>query len=162
MDLVIVTALAVQCGCEGVCPLGTCLDPRWLAHCLDNCHSVNDSHLSWWQWSSYIGDILWLLITTSFVWQLFKCCKEESLTSTGIPCNAHKSSSDFHDAVDVLKSMICPNGTEWDLVLVDGKVSIHELLVYDLKGCHLCKVQWNQSSIRLLVMSKVLPQSIEG
>ena len=30
MDLIIVTALAVQCGCEVVCPLGTCLDPRWL------------------------------------------------------------------------------------------------------------------------------------
>ena len=32
-------------------------------------------------------------------------CKEGSLPSTGILCNAHESSSDFHDAVDVLKQI---------------------------------------------------------
>jgi len=32
-------------------------------------------------------------------------CKEESLPSIGILCNAHESSSDFHDAVDVLKQI---------------------------------------------------------
>jgi len=76
-------------------------------------------------------------------------------------------SSDFRDAVDVLKSMIHSNGTEWDLVFVDYKVSISELLMYvwicALKGSHLGKVKWNQPSILLLVISKeVLPQSIEG
>ena len=85
-------------------------------------------------------------------------CKEESLPSTGILCNAHESSSDFHDAVDMLKSMIHPNGTEWDLVFVDYKVSNNELLMYvwicALKGCHLRKVKWNQPGILLLVISK--------
>ena len=94
-------------------------------------------------------------------------CKEESLPSTGILCNAHESSSNFHYAVDVLKSMIHSNSTEWDLVLVDYKVSINELLMYvwicALKGCHLGKVKWNQPGILLLVISEeVLAQSIKG
>ena len=72
-------------------------------------------------------------------------CKEESLPSTGILSNAYKSSSDFRDAADVLNSMIRPNGTEWDLVFVHYRVSIHELFMYvwicGLKGCHFCKVE---------------------
>ena len=59
--------------------------------------------------------------------------------------DADESSSDFHDAVDVLESMIHPNSTEGDLVLVDCKVPMHELLICvwicDLKSCHLCKVE---------------------
>ena len=56
-------------------------------------------------------------------------CNEESVPSTGILCNAHKSSSDFYDTDDVLKSMIHSYSTEWDLFFVDCKVSIHELLM---------------------------------
>jgi len=44
--------------------------------------------------------------------------KEESIPSTGILCNAHKSSGDFIHAVDVLKSMIHVDGTEWDPIFV--------------------------------------------
>ncbi len=62
--------------------------------------------------------------------------------------------------------MIYPDSTEWDLAFVDCKVSIHELLMYVwirvLKGCHLCKVEWNQPRILLLDISKdVLAQSIK-
>jgi len=42
---------------------------------------------------------------------------EESILSTGILCNHHKFSGDFHDAVDVLKSMIHADGTEWDSLM---------------------------------------------
>ena len=80
-------------------------------------------------------------------------CKEESLPSTDILCNAHEFSNDFNDAVDVLKSTIHPSGTEWDLVFVDYKVSISELLTYvwicALKGCHSGKVKRNQPGILL-------------
>jgi len=72
MNFIIVNALAVQCGCKVASPLGTCLDPMWLTHCLDNCHTINDSHLPWWQWNSVNSYILWLQITTSFVWQRLK------------------------------------------------------------------------------------------
>ena len=147
MDLILVTALAVQCGCEVVCPLV-------------RLHAFTQSGLPI-AWATTIpsmtvtflgGNGAFSLVTsTSFFRQLLECCKEELLRSTGILCNAHKSSSDFHDAVDDP-----PNGTEWDLVLVDGKVSIHELLVYDLKGCHLCKVEWNQPGIL------VLPPTLES
>ena len=35
MDLIILSALAVQCSYEVVSQMSTCLDPWWLAHCLD-------------------------------------------------------------------------------------------------------------------------------
>ena len=67
MDLIIVATLAIEYGCEVVSPLGTCLDPTWLTHCLDMCHPINDSCLPGRQWSS-VMDIL----VTSFGWLLFK------------------------------------------------------------------------------------------
>jgi len=72
MDLIIVATLAIEYGCEVVSPLGTCLDPTWLTHCLDKRHPINDSCLPVWQWSSGM-DILWLR-DASFGWQLLQVC----------------------------------------------------------------------------------------
>ncbi len=53
-------------------------------------------------------------------------------------------------------------------VFVDYKVSVHELLMYVwirvLKGCHLCKLEWNQPGIFLLAISKEVlnAQNIKG
>jgi len=49
MSFIMVIALAVQYSCEVVSPLGTCLDPKWLDHCPENCHSINVSHFLWRQ-----------------------------------------------------------------------------------------------------------------
>ena len=60
-----VATLAVKYGCEVVSPLGTCLDPTWLTHCLVKCHSINNS-----AFPDGSGAV-WLRVT-SFGWQLFK------------------------------------------------------------------------------------------
>ena len=49
MDVLWSSRTHTKCGYEVVNPLGACLDPRWLSHCLYQCHSINDIYALSWQ-----------------------------------------------------------------------------------------------------------------
>ena len=60
-----------KCAYEVVNPLGTCLDPWWLCHCLYQWHSIHDIYALSWQVTTVSSTTLWLLINTNVINPMF-------------------------------------------------------------------------------------------